>query len=58
MQIFSYIERYGRKNESQDVSIDLDREALRGCWGMPCVEWVTPERLLKEVKICTGIYSG
>lgn len=25
-------------NESQDVSVDLDGEALRGCWGMPHVE--------------------
>ena len=47
----------GEKIESQDVGVDLEREALRGVLGMPHGEWVTPERLVKEVTLCTGVYS-
>lgn len=51
-KISSYIKDSG-ENESQDVSVDLDGEALRGCWGMPHIEG----RLLREVKICFSVYS-
>lgn len=47
----------GEKIESQDVGVDLEREALRGVLGMPPGDWVTPERLVKEVTLCTSVYS-